>query len=400
MDPSLRERFNAAWSEGLYRAVREDLERRLSCRVPFRVAETPLFFPADFRERFGRAANEIVAQLSDPRWISAQEEAVPKAYAAPRRPALPQVAQVDFAIVREKDGSLGPRLVELQGFPSLYGFQILLSDVWTEHLATIDGMPDAWRIFFGGFERARAMGLIRETLLHGHDPEQVILLDLDPDTQKTYPDFRATHRWWGVEPVCLTSIRREGRSLYREKDGRRIPVKRVFQRVVFDELERTKLPRTFDFHEDLDVEWAPHPAWYFLWSKRSMLSLDHWAVPKTRLVSAGVPKDLSCHVLKPLYSFAGGGVKVDPTAGDVAEIPAADRDKWILQEKVEYAPAFKSVHGDPVKAEVRMMFVRPDEQPKMTLLMSLLRLSRGKMMGVNFNKDLDWVGASVGVWPA
>jgi len=400
MDPSLRERFNAAWSEGLYRAVREDLERRLSCRVPFRVAETPLFFPKDFRERFTRAANEIVAQLSDPRWIASQEEAVPKAYAAPRRPALPQVAQVDFAIVREKDGALGPRLVELQGFPSLYGFQILLSDVWTEHLATIEGMPDAWRIFFGGFERARAMGLIRETLLHGHDPEEVILLDLDPDTQKTYPDFRATQRWWGVEPVCLTSIRREGQKLYREKDGRRIPVKRVFQRVVFDELERTKLPRTFDFHEDLDVEWAPHPAWYFLWSKRSMLSLDHWAVPRTRLVSQGVPPDLPDHVLKPLWSFAGGGVKVDVTAADVAAIPASERHQWILQEKVEYAPAFQSVHGDPVKAEVRMMFVRPDGQPKMTLLMSLLRLSRGKMMGVNFNKDLDWVGASVGVWPA
>jgi hypothetical protein len=400
MDPALRERFNAAWSDGLYKTVREDLERRLSCRVPFRVAETPLFFPAAFRERFSRAANEIVAQLSDPRWIAAQEEAVPKAYAAPRRDALPQVAQVDFAIVEEKDGGFGPRLVELQGFPSLYGFQILLSDVWTEHLATLPGMPDAWRIFFGGFERARAMGLIRETLLAGHDPEEVILLDLDPDTQKTYPDFRATQRWWGVEPVCLTSIRREGRKLFREKAGRRIPVKRVFQRVVFDELERTKLPRTFDFHEDLDVEWAPHPAWYFLWSKRSMLSLDHWAVPRTRLVSKGVPKDLPNHVLKPLYSFAGGGVKVDPTPDDVAQIPAADRDKWIFQEKVEYATAFKSVKGDPVKAEVRMMFVRPEGQSRMTLLMSLLRLSRGKMMGVNFNKDLDWVGASVGLWPA
>ena len=400
MDPALRERFNSQWTEGLYRTVREDLERRLSCRVPFRVAETPIFFPAAFRERFSRAANEIVALLSDPRWIAAQEESVPRAYRAPRRDALPQVAQVDFAIVREKDGSFGPRLVELQGFPSLYGFQILLSDVWTEHLATLKGMPDAWRIFFGGFERARAMGLIRETLLSGHDPEEVILLDLDPDTQKTFPDFRATHRWWGVEPVCLTSVRREGRRLYREKDGRRIPVKRVFQRVVFDELERTKLPRTFDFHEDLEVEWVPHPAWYFLWSKRSMLSLDHWAVPKARLVSAGVPKDLPHHVLKPLYSFAGAGVKVDPTPGDVAEIPAADRDKWIFQEKVEYAPAFKSPGGDDMKAEVRMMFVRPEGQTKMTLLMSLLRLSRGKMMGVNFNKDLDWVGASVGLWPA
>lgn len=400
MDPALRERFNSQWTEALYRTVREDLERRLSCRVPFRVAETPIFFPAAFREKFSRAANEIVALLSDPRWIAAQQDPVPRAYKAPRRDALPQVAQVDFAIVREKDGTFGPRLVELQGFPSLYGFQILLSDVWTEHLVTLKGMPDAWRIFFGGFERARAMGLIRETLLSGHDPEHVILLDLDPDTQKTYPDFRATHRWWGVEPVCLTSIRREGRRLYREKDGRRIPVKRVFQRVVFDELERTKLPRTFDFHEDLDVEWVPHPAWYFLWSKRSILSLDHWAVPKARLVSAGAPEDLSRHVLKPLYSFAGAGVKVDPTASDVAEIPAADRDKWIFQEKVEYAPAFKSPKGADVRAEVRMMFVRPEGQAKMTLLMSLLRLSRGKMMGVNFNKDLDWTGASVGLWPA
>jgi len=399
MDRELRGRFNAAWTADLYRAVREDLERRLSCRVPFRVAETPVFLPADLRGRFAAAAEGIMAQLSDPRWIAQQEEAVPPAYRAPRRDALPQVAQLDFAVVREKDGSFGPRLVELQGFPSLYGFQILLSDVWTEHLSILPGMPDAWRIFFG-YERARAMGLIRETLLGGHDPREVILLDLDPDTQKTYPDFRATQRWWGLDPVCLTSLRREGRHLFRERDGRRIPVKRIFQRVVFDELERRKLPRTFEFHEDLDVEWVPHPAWYFLWSKRSLLALDHPAVPRTSLLSAGVPDDLSNHVLKPLYSFAGGGVKVDPTPADVAEVPAAERDRWILQEKVEYAPAFKSVKGDDVKVEIRLMFVRPEGQDRMTLLMTLLRLSRGKMMGVNFNKDLDWTGSSVSLWPA
>jgi hypothetical protein len=400
MDPTLREAFNAAWSEDLHRTVCADLERRLACRVPFRVAETPLVFPSDFRERFSRAATEIIAQLSNPLWISAQEEAVPPAYRAPRREALPQVAQVDFAIVKEEDGSFGPRLVELQGFPSLYGFQIQLSDVWAEHLARLPGLPDKWRIFFGGFERARAMGLIRETLLAEHDPEEVILLDLDPDTQKTYPDFRATQRWWGIDPVCLSSVLREGRSLFREKNGKKIPVRRIFQRVVFDELEKSKLPRTFEFHEDLDVEWVPHPAWYFLWSKRSLLFLDHWAVPKTRLVSKGIPGDLSRYVLKPLYSFAGGGVNVEPTAEDVAAIPEAEADRWILQEKVEYAPAFKSVKGDGVKAEVRMMFVRPEGEATMTLLMSLLRLSRGKLMGVNFNKDLDWVGASVGLWPA
>jgi len=400
MDASLRERFNAAWSEDLYGKVREDLERRLACRVPFRVAETPLFFPSDFRERFARAATEIIARLSNPMWIEAQADDVPPAYRAPRRDALPQVAQVDFAIVREEDGTLGPRLVELQGFPSLYGFQILLSDVWAEHLGTIEGMPDTWRMFFGGFNRASAMALIRETLLAEHDPEEVILLDLDPDTQKTYPDFRATQRWWGIDPVCVSSIGRDGRRLFRDRGGKKIPVKRIFQRVVFDEFERTKLPRTFSFHEDLDVEWVPHPAWYYIWSKRSLLSLDHWAVPKTRLVSEGVPDDLSRYVLKPLYSFAGGGVNVEPTRADIAAIPEAERDKWIVQEKVEYASAFKSVKGDDVRAEVRMMFVRPEGEESMTLLMSLLRFSRGKMMGVNFNKDLDWTGASVGLWPA
>jgi len=311
------------------------------------------------------------------------------------------MAQVDFAVVREKDGSLGPRCVELQGFPSLYTFQIMLTDVWATRLARLRGLGGRWRVFFSGLDRYGALALLRDAICGDHDPEEVVLLDLDPPHQKTYADFAGTRLWFGVDPVCPTELRREGNRLYRVKDGRSIRVRRFYQRIVFDELEqkRTKLP--FEFRESLDVEWSPHPSWYYLWSKNSLLSLDHPAVPKTTRVSdlPRVPGDLSRHVLKPLYSFAGGGVNVDPTPADLDGIPAADRRDWILQEKVEYAPALVTPDGHGVRAEVRMMFVRPDRDAKMTLLFNLVRLSRGKMMGVNFNRDLDWVGASVALWP-
>ena len=95
----------------------------------------------------------------------------------------------------------------------------------------------------------------------------------------------------------------------------------------------------------------------------------------------------------------GAGVNIEPTAADVAAVPAAERANWVLQEKFEYAPAFESVEGDEVKVEVRMMFLRPDGHDKMTLLLNLVRLSRGKMMGVDYNKDLSWTGASVALSP-
>jgi hypothetical protein len=167
-----------------------------------------------------------------------------------------------------------------------------------------------------------------------------------------------------------------------------------------DELEKSGAQIPFRFDEDLDVEWVPHPEWWFVWAKRAMVDLDHPAVPKTTLVSEfdGDPGDLTGHILKPLHSFAGAGVNVDPTAEDLAAVPAHERVHWILQEKLTYADALRSVDGHGVKVELRMMFVRPDGEAEMTLLMNLVRLSRGKMMGVDFNKDLAWTGSSVGIW--
>ncbi|MGQ0615078.1 MAG: hypothetical protein ACT4PV_15195 [Planctomycetaceae bacterium] len=401
MERELRERFNRRWTPELYRRVLGDLERQVGGPVPFRVAETPLFLPADSFDRFAGAAREIVARLSRPDYLAAQESAVPPAYRSRRRSALPQFAQVDFAVVQGEDGTLQPRCVELQGFPSLYCFQLLLTDIWATHLADLPGPGRGWRVYFSGLDRYRAFQLLRSAIVGRHDPEEVVLLDLDPAHQKTYPDFAATRNWFGVEAVCPTTLRREGSKLFRTKEGRTVPVRRFYQRVVFDELERTGTKLPFAFGEDLDVEIAPQPDWYYLWSKNSLVSLDHPAVPRTTRVSdlARLPADLSRFVLKPLYSFAGGGVNVDPTAADVEAIPKAQRKDWILQEKVEYHPGLVSPQGHKVRGEVRMMFVRPDAAAEMTLLFSLVRLSRGRMIGVNFNRDLDWVGASIALWP-
>ncbi|MGH7162581.1 MAG: hypothetical protein ACREID_03780 [Planctomycetota bacterium] len=401
MDRALRAAFNAVWTPALHARVRADLERHVGAPVPFRVAESPLFLPAASWERFVRAAEEIMAELCAPPLLAAQAAEVPERYRTPGDDPLPQFAAIDFAVVREEDGSLGPRCVELQGFPSLYGFQILLADLWATALAGRPGLPARWKLFFSGLGRHRALALLRDAIVGEHDPNEVVLLDIDPAHQKTSPDFHVVRRWFGVDAVCVTALRREGDKLLREKDGRSVRVRRVYQRIVFDELERRKVPLCFDWREPLDVEWAPRPDWFYLWSKSSLLRLRHWAVPRTTRLSEidGPPRDLERHVLKPLYSFAGAGVVVDPTPADVAAVPRDERPGWVLQERVDYAPGMESAEGHGVRAEVRMLFVRPDRDPKMTLLFDLVRLSRGKMIGVNYNKELTWTGASVALRP-
>jgi len=401
MDAELRARFNKHWSDKLARRAKRDLERRLNCKVPFPVAETPIFLSPDMVERFARAANEIMELISCQEFIAKMERFVPATAKGPGRGPLPQFAVVDFAVVQEPDGTLAPRLVELQGFPSLYGFQIMMADVWATNISRLESMPDIWRLFFGGVNRNRALALIDRALLNGHDPEDVVLLDLDVHFQKTYPDFAAIRHWFGIDHVGPEDLIRDGNRLFREVEGQRIPVKRIFQRIVFDELEKKKTHLPFGWDEFIDVEWAPHPAWYFLWSKTSMINIDHPCVPQTNLLSEleAIPEDLSGWVLKPLHSFAGSGVNIDPTHADVAAVPASERDEWMLQERVEYAPVISMPDGEGVKAELRMMFVRPEEDEKMTLLLNLGRMSRGKMIGVDHNKDLAWTGASVGIWP-
>ncbi len=398
MDLALRRAFNEAFTEERHRAYVARLEAELGCQIPFRVAETPLFFSRDARLRLEETAREIVDEICQAELVARTRRAIPRDLDAPGEDDLASCLQVDLAITRDASGEVHGKLVELQGFPSLYGFIVFQARAMTAQLDAM-GMGRAFSPFFGDVTEADYVARLRRTVVGDADPREVVLLDLDPPSQKTFPDFVATERLIGVAPVCPTSLVKEGRRLFRVVDGARVPVRRIFHRVVFDELEKKRVTLPFRYTDDLDVTWVPHPNWYWTWSKYTLPFLKHPAVPKATFVSelARVPDDLSRYVLKPLFSFAGAGVKVDVTRADLDAVPEAERAGWVLQEKIDYAPALHTPRGEPVKAEVRMMFLRAPGAARPELVMNLVRLSRGKMLGVDQNRDLDWVGGTVGL---
>lgn len=404
MHPAFRDAFNRAFTAELAARQASDLARRAGARAGFRLAETPVFFTPELEGRLASAAHGILAQISRPEALAELRRFVPARWDAPGMDELPSLAQVDLAIVRSPDGSLAPKLIELQGFPSLSAFEVLQAEAWSDALAGIPGLPSGgWSPYFSGLTRDGFLDLFRRTVVAGHDPEAVVLLDLRPGSQKTYVDFAATKALLGVDSACATEVEKDGRRLFRRKDGRRVPIERIYNRVVIDELTRSGETLPFDFRDDLDVSWVPHPNWFWAWSKAALPLIDHPAAPRALRLSdlRDLPPDLSTGwVLKPLFSFAGGGVNVDPTEEDVSKVPESERDAWCLQEKISYEPCLRAVDGGGVKVEVRMMFFRPDGESSFTLGLNLCRLSRGKMLGVDFNRDFTWVGSSVAIRPA
>jgi hypothetical protein len=357
--------------------------------------------PAGLRDRLERHATEIVRQISEPSIIEKMKRAIPPHLNVPGMDPLPNCAQVDFAITRGPDGELDGRVVELQAFPSLYALMVVQSEIVADVLRTLPGLDRRWSIYFGGLDRDSFVAKLRRAVVAGEDPESVVLLDLEPEAQKTYPDFVATRMLLGVDAVCPTSLLREGNRLFRRVNGRLVQVRRLYNRVVFDELETKKVELPFRYDEELDVTWCSHPNWYWTWSKYTLPYIRHVGVPRAWYVSElpEIPSDLSRFVLKPLFSFAGAGVIVDVTPEDIAAIPERQRSNWLLQEKITYEPALPMPDGNGVKAEVRMMFLRAPDEPELSLVLNLVRLSRGKMLGVDQNKNMTWVGGTVGMWP-
>ena len=403
MEPRFRRLYNAAYTDDLYRRYRADFERRCGAPVELQVAETPVFLPLELRERAQRSGDEILAQLCDPARVAGMKSAVPARWDAPGTTPFATFCVIDFAVTRDAGGELAVKLIELQGFPTLIGYETAQHDAWAATLQAIPGLDLDWTCWFSGLTRGAFLDLAARTILGTRDPERTILMDVDPPSQKTYPDFTATRRLFGVEPVCATALIKRGRRLFRTNGGgREVPVERIFNRVIFDEVERKRVALPFDVRDDLDVEWTPHPNWFWIWSKYSLPFLDHADVPRATNLSQldRLPEDLADrYVLKPLFSFAGAGVNVAPTSADVAAIPAEQRAGWCLQEKIEYAPVLRAADGRGVKVELRLIYLRPDDAPAYVLAQNLCRLSRGKMMGVDHNKEHTWVGSSIGLWP-
>jgi hypothetical protein len=386
--PDRRAAFNATFSDRTYRALVEEVARRTGAAIDFRLSETPCFFPHTVIDDLAGAALAMIADLlGDPAHRRAAADVVPDRFRVAQGEAQPTFVQVDFGLVRLGDRIEG-RLVELQAFPSLYGFQPLLAEA----------SRDIWRlddlsIFPAALDRAGYLDAVGRAITGGHDPAEVVLMEIDPLRQKTRPDFTATERLWGVRTIDAREVRRSGRRLLAEIGGRSVPIRRVYNRVIPDQLEREAITLPFDYRDDLDVEWAGGPDWFFRVSKFSIPFLRHPWVPRTVFLHevARLPDDRDDWILKPLFSYAGGGITFAPTDADLAAIPPDRRHEFVLQERVAFTPVIETPHG-ATQAELRLMFVRDGDQYQ--LVLPLVRMGRGRMMGVDHNKGLAWVGAS------
>ena len=396
MIPSLRRQFNHNFTPEKYQTFLRRIDEACGTHVQFRLSETPCFFPKELIDRMARDGDALIRQLVDnPLYRTKSDAAVPAEFNVPNEPPHPMFVQVDFGLIRDTSGQLHPKLVELQAFPSLYAYQGPLAEAYID---VYDLKPESARLRYllSGLETSSYRELLRRAIVGSQDPENVILMEIDPVHQKTLPDFLLTEKILGVRAIDIVEIKKEGSRLYYERDGQRIPIKRIYNRAIVDELERKNVKLAFDWRDDLDVEWAGHPNWYFRISKFSIPYLKHESVPKTWFLDKMnvIPSDLENYALKPLYSFAGLGVIIAPKKEDITAIPADKRPYYILQERLNFEPVIETPFG-ATKAEVRVMYIWLEE---LKPVMTIIRMGRGLMMGVDHNKNMEWVGASAGLY--
>ncbi len=386
---ALRQRFNAEFTPEKYERLRREMTSRCGMEVPFALCETPCFFPDALVERMGDDGKALIRQLvENPEYRARSEASIPAEFRVPNESPHPMFVQVDFGLVRDSAGELQPKLVELQAFPSLYAYQPVLAQAYID----VFGLDAKLRYFLSGLDSAAYQRLLRDAIVAGHDPANVVLMEVHPEEQKTRPDFLLTEKLLGIRTVCITKTRKRGRRLFYEEAGKQVPIERIYNRTIVDELERKGVALPFDFRDDLDVEWAGHPNWYFRMSKYSIPYLKHPSVPRTWFLNelTEVPADLENFVLKPLYSFAGLGVVIAPSRADIDAIPAAKRGEYILQERMNFTPLVETPYG-LTKVELRIMYVWLDE---LAPVLTIVRMGRGLMMGVDQNKNMAWVGSS------
>jgi hypothetical protein len=399
MIPSLRRQFNAGFTAEKYLMFLRRMDAECGTHVQFRLAETPCFFPKALLDRMVADGKELIRQLvENPEYRTRSDASIPEEFRVPNEPTRPLFVQVDFGLVRGADGGLRPKLVELQAFPSLYAYQVSLARNYIETygLERFSG-GETLRSFLCGLDEKSYVELLRAAIVGNQDPENVILMEIHPEEQKTLPDFLLTKKMLGIRTLDIVAIKKEGSRLYYEREGRRIPIRRIYNRAIVDELQRKNVKLAFDWRDELEVEWAGHPNWYFRISKFSIPYLKHESVPKTWFLDKleSIPEDLQNYALKPLYSFAGLGVVIAPKKEDIAAIPVEKRVEYILQERVHFEPVIETPFG-LTKAEVRVMYVWLDE---LRAVMTIIRMGRGLMMGVDHNRNMEWVGASAAFYP-
>jgi len=419
--PKLRRQFNEAFTNERYGRLLGLVAQRCRMRVDYRIAETPVFLPLELLDEMATAGSELTRTLmQNSEYLDAARKAIPEGYDVAGQTAHPNFLTADFALIRDAASRLTPRLVEIQAFPSVYGYQVALSGSYREAYS----LPDDLSCFLSGLDEAGYWNLLAKTVLGGQDPENVVLTEVDPLQQKTLPDFQITSQRLGIPVVDIRSLEPVGGKLhYRNSAGLRVPIHRIYNRAIADELIARKVKLPFDLRSPWDVKWAGHPNWYFLISKFSIpwLSSPPWTHPvvppavfldsfldgngrkSLRDAGVGVAADAGLGtiyrelLLKPLFSFAGKGIQFDPTQAQLESIPVENRGEYLLQQRMRFEHTIDTPCG-MTQAEIRILYLWPDDGV-LTPALSLVRLGRGKMMGVDHNRNQEWVGASAAFFP-
>jgi hypothetical protein len=414
MIASIRQKFNAAFTEEAYQRYLAFLNTPFPGALDFSVAETPIFINKDFTEKLLSTGDYVNQVIQSESFKSITEPSLKNVPLFPKESALPQCIVMDFAIAMNEHNELVPALIELQGFPSLFAYEILQD----ECLRKTYTIPEGYSPYLNGYTKEKYM-LHLETILNGTilfdtkenldtDKKNVsdstkdtlkhtVLLEILPHQQKTRIDFYCTEKYFNIPIVCITEIFVEENHLFYERAGKKIKIDRIYNRIVLDELKnQTKeiQDKGALLWSNLDIEWVSHPHHFFRISKFLLPFLKHTYIPKAQFLDqlTTMPTALDKYILKPLFSFAGQGVIIDISADDISNIK--DPSAWILQEKVEYANCIETPTG-PAKAELRLYYFWDESNQQYIATMNLARLSKGKMIGVDYNKNKQWVGGSL-----
>lgn len=391
MQKELREPFNKNFTKEKYEAYVKKIEDLHPGALDFRNAETPVFVPKDFTQKMLDACEDIIDVIIQPDFIALTDRSIPKDIIVPNETSQPEFIVFDFGVCENDKGELEPQLIEMQGFPTLFAFQAF----HTKYTREYAGVPATHDAYLNNYNETTYLQLLKEIIIGDEKPEHVILLEIFPEQQKTRIDFYCTEQVLGLKTVCLTKLVPEGNKLFYENNGEKIQVKRIYNRLIFDDLQQQKdLGNIIDFTHPWEVEWVSHPNWFYRISKFTLPLISNPYVPKTVYLNElkEIPADLENYVLKPLFSFAGMGVVIDVTKQDIDNVK--DPENWILQRKVKYADVIKTP-DIPAKAEIRLFYFWKKDRARPVGVHNLSRLSKGKMIGTRYNKDKEWVGGSV-----
>ncbi len=391
MIQALRQQFNSQFTKEKYDAYVKQIEALHPGALDFRNAETPIFIPKGFTQKMLGACEDIIDVITDEKFIALTERGIPQNVKVPNQNNHSHFIAFDFGICQNDNGELEPQLIEMQGFPTLFAFQVFHSEL----TAAYANVPANFSAYLNGYNKETYLQLLKEIIVGDAKPENVILLEIFPEQQKTRIDFYCTEKVLGIKTVCLTKLIAEGNNLFYNNNGVRTAVKRIYNRLIFDDLQKQEdLGKVVDLTKDFNVEWVPHPNWFYRISKFTLPFIKNEYVPPTYFLNElkQMPGDLENYVLKPLFSFAGMGVVIDVTQKDIDDVQ--DPENWILQRKVKYADVI-ATPDVPAKAEIRLFYFWKDGWARPKAVHNLARLSKGKMIGTRYNKDKEWVGGGV-----